>query len=425
MKKKSKKSKFIGFFSLFGTTALVTLTVASCATNAIAYDFVSFDPTLTGNLAVLGFKPTFQSLYNAQTEIPDYIKNLNVHTESGMQPKTSNAETWLSRDPKIAYSFNWVLPNLKKAQDYGFWNLILWSQKSSSLESQNFSTNNYFPIIGSDSAATNSSDTPAQNTPSINAAAAWDFKAQISDLAQQLNSMIKNKDGSPLFADVTKYIDNIANNLNEKISKFKTELSSTNKQPKISFWGKSYGPNYVMDSMSFEEYGPSSQFPGWLYSSDPNLASSLDFLPAVPTNKDLKFGVFKNGNFNSIGWKADTGGYSFKAVQDGFAKSSDYVFVQMPSSLMDQITNPDLIDKIKTNFAPMVSTDDTSIEYQKSKVFIVPYEISLSPYNLLGIDYTINLLADNILGPNNDISSVGSFDLSNLNTLSLNNYDFA
>lgn len=424
MKKKSKRI-FIGFFSLFGTSTLVTLTAASCANNNSNYDFVSFDPTLTGNLAVLGFKPTLQSLYNAQTEIPDYIQSLNVATESGMQPSTSNAETWLSRDPKIAYSFNWVLSDLKEAQKYGFSNLILWSQKSSSLQSQNFSANNYFPIIGSDSTDTNNGDTATQNTPSKSAATAWDYQGQLSDLAQQLDSMIKNKDGSSIFGNVTTKVNNITNKLNAKIAKFKSELTSSNKQPKISFWGKSYGPNYVMDSMSFEQYGPSSQFPGWLYSSDPNLTSSLDFLPAVPTDKDLKFGVFQNGGFNSIGWKADTGAYSFKAVQDGFVKSSDYVFVQMPSSLMGQINNSDLIDKIKTNFAPMVSTNDPNIETQKNKVFVVPYGISLSPYNLLGIDYTINLLANNILGPNNDVSSISSFDLSNLQTLSLNNYDFA
>lgn len=420
-----KKSKAIGLFSLFGISSLTTLTVVSCATlyQGNSYDFVSFDPTLTGNLAVLGFKPTFQSLYNAQTEIPSYIKNLKVPTESGVQPSASNAETWLSRDPKIAYSFNWVFSDIEKAKNYGFSNLILWSQKLSSLPSQNFSTNNYFPIIGTEPAV-NSSNAATKSTPSTNAATAWDFQAQVSDLAEQLNSMVKNKNGSSIFGDVTTKVSIIASNLNQKITKFKSELTSENKQPKISFWGQTYGPNYVADPKSFEQYGPSAQFPGWLYSSDANLTSSLDFLPAVPTDKDLKFGVFKNGDFNSIGWKADVGNYSFKAVQDGFANSSDYVFVQMPSSLMGQINDPDLINEIKTNFSSMVSNGSTDIESKKDKVFIVPYEISLSPYNLLGIDYTINLLANNILSINNDISSIVTFDLSNLSILSLNNYDF-
>lgn len=423
MKNKSrKKSNFIGLFSLFGISSLTALTVASCATavQGSYYDFVSFDPNLSGNLAILGFKPTSQSLYNSQTEVPDYVKNLNIPTESGIQPSPSNAETWLLRDPGIAYSFNWLLANFKQAESYGFKNLIIYSQKYSSLPSQDFSEKNYFPIITSSSGA----DAVAQNQLSKNAAIAWDYSAEINDLAQQLDSMVKNKDGSSIFGDIAAKVNNVTNKLNGKLQKFKSALTSENKQPKISFWGKSYGPNYVVDSKSFEKYGPSSQFPGWLYSTDPNLVGSLDFLPAVPTNKDLKFGVFNNGGFNTIGWKADTGEYSFEAVQNGFANSSDYVFVQMPSSLMDQINDPNLIDEIKQNFAPMVSGSTTDVEIKKNKVFIVPYGISLSPYNLLGIDYTINLLANNILGPNNDVAKISAFDLSNLKILSSEIYDF-
>lgn len=418
-----KKSNFIGLFSLFGIGSLTALTAASCATaiQGNYYDFVSFDPNLSGNLAILGFKPTSQSLYNSETEVPDYIKNLNINTESGVQPSTSNFETWLLRNPGIAYSFNWVLANVKKAENYGFKNLILWAQKLSSLPSQDFSTN-YFPIIASSSAT----DAANKNELSKNAATAWDYQAEINDLAQQLDSMVKNKDGSSIFGNITTKLNNVTNKLNEKIAKFKSELTSENKQPKISFWGKSYGPNYVMDSKSFKEYGPSSQFPGWLYSTDPNLVSSLGFLPAVPKGKDndLKFGVFSNGGFNTIGWIADTGEYSPEAVQNGFANSSDYVFVQMPSSLMGQINDPSLIDEIKQNFAPMISGDSIDIQAKKDKVFIVPYGISLSPYNLLGIDYTINLLANNILGPNNDVSKISAFDLLNLKILSSKSYDF-
>lgn len=417
-----KKSSFIGLFSLFGISSLTALTAVSCATpiQGNYYDFVSFDPSLSGNLAILGFKPTSQSLYNSETEVPDYVKNLNIPTESGAQPSPSNAETWLLRNPGIAYSFNWLLANTKKAENYGFKNLILYSQKLSSLKSQDFSVDNYFPIISSSS----TTDAANQNQLSKNAAIAWDYQAEINDLAQQLDSMVKNKDGSSIFGDIPTKLNNVTNKLNDKIAKFKSELTSENKQPKISFWGKSYGPNYVIDSKSFNEYGPSSQLPGWLYSTDPNLVSSLDFLPAKPTDDNLKFGVFLNGSFNTVGWKADTGEYNFKAVQDGFAKSSDYVFVQMPSSLMDQINDPSLIDEIKQNFAPMVSGDSTDIQTKKNKVFIVPYGISLSPYNLLGIDYTINLLANNILGPNNDVSKIGAFDLSNLKILSSESYDF-
>ncbi|WP_033160068.1 hypothetical protein [Mycoplasmoides alvi] len=344
------------------------------------YASITLDSTLTGNLVALGFKPTCQSLYNSQTNIPSYISSLNINTEFGKQPSQSNAEFWLNRQPDLLYGFKYQKP--ENLSNYGFKYFI---------EDKNF----YNPY--SSTLFDNKVD---KNAESI--AKTWNFKDKLNYLGYKLSSIFNDIQTSAL---IDSKINLVFKQYENKINIFKNKFSFLKKHPTISFWGKNYGPNFVADVNNFSEYGPSTDYPGWLF-------DDLGFLPALPSVTDYKLKIFNDGGYNAIGWMPNVGSYNALGVQEAFKNSSDYVVVVLDSSVNLELMK----DTIINTFKPILKQ---SSNLNSSKIIIVDQNFSLAPYNLLGIENAINILSEKILGfdVSKSINDQIIFERTNLKTL--------
>lgn len=388
-----KKKIICNNLVVLGLISLASISLNSCAIteNKSKYNCVTLDSTLSGNLAALGLKPTYQSLYNSSSWIPDYIKKLNINTEVAKQPSNSNAELWLSRFTNLVYGFSYQKPF--DLSSYGFKHF---------LEDKNFYNSNVIPAF------VNKIDKNAEFM-----AKTWSFKDKLLYLATNLNNVLKNKDNTPLFQSVDQTIDSIMFKYDLKIKAFKEKLN--NSKLSISFWGQSYGPNSVMNENNFTEYGPSTNYPGWLF-------DSLGFVPATPSNTEYKLKIFDNGGFNAVGWMPNTGSYNAIGVQKAFENSSDYIVVSLNLNLNLNLYK----NKILEVFRPMLKENSTKSISDDSKIILIQDSISLQPYNLLGVEDTINLLATKILN-NQDAQIVIKqqiFDTSKLKTISNENFNF-
>ncbi|WP_027124113.1 hypothetical protein [Mycoplasmoides pirum] len=411
MKSKLKFTLSSISFLILTTTSIVAY---SCAVaHSQKYNVVSLDSSLSGNMAAIGFKPMSQNLYNNQTKIPPYIQQLNIPTEYGNQPTASNAEFWLNQSPEIMYGYAYSKPS----------NLELYGIKNY-LSDQDFYNTNQIESL---------KDRVDQTATQQNKDKTWNWNEKLKFLANELNSKIKNLDGSSLFNDVNSYISNLLNKFNEKIKIFKeavmTQNNFSNSKPTISFWGSNFGPNFVSDLSKYEEYGPNINFPSWLFDTN----NSLGFDVAIPqknqsdnsnNNENFKLRIFQYGGFNTVGWWLSTGEYSAKAVQEGFKNSSDYVVVVVNSSSSIDINDSNVLQTIKNNFQPILKTS-SKISPDKN-IIVVDDSFTIAPYDILGMEYSINLLAKKILSEEkaNEINEKIIFDSSLIKTLNKENFLF-
>ncbi len=392
-----------------GIAAGGTMSACAAAVNA-PYDSVSLDPSLTGNLAALGFKPTAQSLYNAQTQVPRYVEDLGVATETGAQPTAANAETWLNRSVQLMYGYGW---NMSAAD------LPAYGVKSF-IADQDAYVNAITEL--NDSVVDASASSLGKNK-------SWSWPEKLRYLATELNKHVKTKSGQNAIADVDGLVTGLEAKYRAKIDLFKSKLPNQGSSPSISFWGSNFGPNWVSDLTAFTEYGPSIDYPGWLFDT----ADSLGMVPAVPnqstasgggttesqTGGTFKLKVFEYGGYNAIGWSPETGTYSATAVQAAFASSSDYAVAVIDPS----VDTPENRTTIQSTFQNMLKTQNSQ---NATNVIILDTSFSLAPYDVLGMEHAIDALASAILGAADAeaVSAQRIFDVANLKTLGTQNYDF-
>lgn len=371
--------------------------LSSCTKNQMVlvrdYDFVSLDPSLTGNLAALGFKPTIQSLYNNETMVPEYVADLNVKTEAGQQPSSANAELWLSRKVQAMYGYSYNQSALPEGA------------------SKHFIT--YESVMNEKiiEALKDRVDASA-----FEYAKTWSFDKGLLNLATALDKILETKNHQSIFnseLSPQQFVNKIQHQLVNKINLFhKDDILQTPKS--ISFWGASYGPNWVSNKLSFDEYGPSTSYPGWMFDQK----DSLNLVPSVPTDQNYKLSVKPFNGFNTLGWNPTVGTYEPKAVQQAFYQSSDYVVVAIESWINNDVN----VKKIKSHFEPILKSGLSS-----NNIIIVDVnQFSLSHFNFLGIEYSFNLLTQSILGEvaARKIVDTKIFNTENLRVLSENEFEF-
>lgn len=376
--------------------SLFTFILTSCTGNKYNYDFVVTSPGLSGNLAVLGFKPTVQSLYNKKTLIPKYIEELKIDTEFGKQPTSGNAELWIKNSPGILYYDYLSLSNDSTLNKYGFINYI-----------QQSSMTNIFD-----------DNLPSSLNDRVDNAAAlskpWNICKYITELGKNLNNVIK-EDIFDNKSKLVNIIESVKSSLKSIFSKFNEKFPSNTT---ISFWGASYGPNIVHDLTKFDEYGPSIFFPGWMYTAANDY--SLKWQPAVPENNpNWKLRTFNNGGYNATGWLPSRGTYQPKAVQEVFANSSDIVVVALDSSIM---RDNNLKAKVKENFSPMLKNKSL----KNNLILLDETTFNLSYGDILGSKQLIYQLAESLLDERlyQEIIGIPLFKLNKLQTLSRSNFNF-
>ncbi len=200
-----------------------------------------------------------------------------------------------------------------------------------------------------------------------------------------------------------------------KIALFKAKLGSAS-APSISFWGPGFGPIPARDGALFDEYGPSVQYPGWLFGT----SDSLGMVPAVPNNVSedgMRLRLHHGPNGRQILCWSGPNGVKEKAIQSDFSDTSDYVVVTIDPSLNSPLKRAE----IQATFSKIHRPDK-----RLSDVLIVESPFSLSPRDVLGMESAIDALAQHVLGPGDawEVRSARVFDVSSLATLDGKNYNF-